>query len=99
MPALPVLAALAARIEKARFPLLVAGPGAVSVNEAAAVFAFARDAGVPIFADIASGLRGAAVPEGVTACSHADLFLRDEAIADRGPDFVLRLGGVRPRRR
>ncbi len=94
VPGLPVLAALAARLEKARRPLLVAGPGAVCAAEAAAVFALARAAGVPVFADIASGLRGAAAPGGVTICAHADLFLRDEAVAGLAPDFVLRLGGV-----
>lgn len=94
VPALPVLAALAARLEKSRRPLLVAGPEAVACREAASVLALARAAGMPVFADIASGLRGAAVPEGVVACSHADLFLRDEAIAALAPDFVLRLGGI-----
>ncbi len=94
VPGLPVLAALAARIAKARRPLIIAGPGAVDCAEAASVFALARAGGIPVFADIASGLRGAAVPEGVVACSHADLFLRDEAVADLAPDFVLRLGGI-----
>ncbi len=94
VPGLPVLASLAARLEKSRRPLLVAGPGAVGVAGAASVFALARAAGMPVFADIASGLRGAAAPVGVTACAHADLFLRDEAIADLAPDFVLRLGGI-----
>ncbi|HQZ45499.1 MAG TPA: 2-succinyl-5-enolpyruvyl-6-hydroxy-3-cyclohexene-1-carboxylic-acid synthase [Usitatibacteraceae bacterium] len=93
-PGLPVLASLAARLEKARRPLLVAGPGSVGVAEAAAVLALARAAGMPVFADIASGLRGATLPGDVTACFHADLFLRDEAIADLAPDFVLRLGGI-----
>ncbi|MGE0355392.1 MAG: 2-succinyl-5-enolpyruvyl-6-hydroxy-3-cyclohexene-1-carboxylic-acid synthase [Burkholderiales bacterium] len=93
-PGLPALASLAARLEKSRRPLLVAGPGSVSVAEASSVFALARAAGMPVFADIASGLRGAAAPDGVLACAHADLFLRDEALADLAPDFVIRLGGI-----
>jgi 2-succinyl-5-enolpyruvyl-6-hydroxy-3-cyclohexene-1-carboxylate synthase len=38
--------------------------------------------------------RAGADPEGVVRCSHADLFLRDEALAALAPDFVLRLGGI-----
>lgn len=91
---LPALKALAARLGKAQRPLLVAGPGAVTVAEAAAVLDLARAARMPVFADIASGLRGAVVPEGVTVCSLSDLFLRDEALAALAPDFVLRLGGI-----
>jgi 2-succinyl-5-enolpyruvyl-6-hydroxy-3-cyclohexene-1-carboxylate synthase len=91
---LPALKALAARLGKAQRPLLVAGPGAVTVAEAPAVLELARAARMPILADIASGLRGAAVPEGVTVCSLGDLFLRDEALAALAPDFVLRLGGI-----
>ena len=94
LPGLRSLTELAARLEKARRPLLIAGPGAVSVSEAAAVYAFARAAAVPVFADIASGLRGSAAPEGVTVCALADLFLRDEAMAALAPDFVLRIGGI-----
>jgi 2-succinyl-5-enolpyruvyl-6-hydroxy-3-cyclohexene-1-carboxylate synthase len=94
VPGLPVLAALAARFGKSRRPLIVAGPGAVAAAEARAVLALARAAGAPVFADIASGLRGEAVPEGAIVCAHADLFLRDEAVADLAPDFVLRLGGI-----
>ena len=91
---LPALKALAARLGKAQRPLLVAGPGAVTVAEASAVLDLARAARMPILADIASGLRGAVVPEGVTVCSLSDLFLRDEALAALAPDFVLRLGGI-----
>lgn len=94
VPDEPVLAALAARLENARRPLLVAGPGSVAVADAQAVFALARAANLPVFADIASGLRGEAVPEGAVSCAHADLFLRDEALARIAPDFVLRLGGI-----
>ncbi len=94
VPGQPALAGLAARLEKARRPLIVAGPEAVPAADAQAVFALALAAGAPIFADIASGLRGEAVPEGVTSCSHADFFLRDEALARMAPDFVLRLGGI-----
>ena len=54
----------------------------------------ARAAGAPVFADIASGLRGEPVPEGALLCAHADLLLRDEAVAALAPDFILRLGGI-----
>jgi 2-succinyl-5-enolpyruvyl-6-hydroxy-3-cyclohexene-1-carboxylate synthase len=94
LPGLPALAGLAARLEKSRRPLLVAGPEAVSSAEARAVYALARAAGMPVFADIASGLRSVRPPEGVAVCAHADLFLRDEAMAALSPDFVLRLGGI-----
>ncbi len=94
VPSLPVLASLASRLEKARRPLLVAGPGAVRAADAWAVLALARAAGVPVLADIASGVRGEPVPGGTLACARADLFLRDEALAAIAPDFVLRLGGI-----
>lgn len=94
VPGLPVLAAIAARLERARRPLIVAGPEAVRAADAQAVLALAHAAGVPVFADIASGLRGEPVPEGATCCAHADLILRDEAVARLAPDFVLRLGGI-----
>lgn len=93
-PGLPALAELAARLEKARRPLLIAGPEAARCGEAGAIFALARAADVPVFADIASGLRATPAPEGVTLCAHADLFLRDEAMAALAPDFVLRMGGI-----
>ncbi len=88
------LAALAARLDKAQRPLLVAGPEAVRAAEAAAVLALARAAGMPVFADIASGLRGGACRRASRVCALADLFLRDEALAALAPDFVLRLGGI-----
>jgi len=94
VPGLPILAALAAKLEKARRPLLLAGPGAVRPEEAASVHALARAAGMPILADIASGLRGSVAPEGVALCAQADLWLRDEALDALAPDFVLRLGGT-----
>jgi len=94
LPALPDLAPLAARLEAARRPLILAGPGAVHASEAWAVLALAAAAGAPVFADIASGVRGEPVPEGALACAHADLFLRDEAVAALAPDFILRLGGI-----
>ena len=94
MPSTETIAGLADRLARAERPLLVAGPEAVRAPQAGAVFALARAAGVPVLADIASGLRAGAAPEGVVRCSHADLFLRDEAIAALAPDFVLRLGGI-----
>jgi 2-succinyl-5-enolpyruvyl-6-hydroxy-3-cyclohexene-1-carboxylate synthase len=94
VPALPVLAALAGRIDASLRPLIVAGPEGVAADEAQSVLAFARATGIPVFADIASGLRFSRAAEGVTLCAHADLFLRDEALAAIAPDFVLRLGGI-----
>jgi len=94
MPSAAVIAELADRLARAERPLIVAGPETVRAPHAAAVFALARAAGVPVFADIASGLRAGASPEGVVRCSHADLFLRDEAFSALAPDFVLRLGGI-----
>ncbi|MBK8325307.1 MAG: 2-succinyl-5-enolpyruvyl-6-hydroxy-3-cyclohexene-1-carboxylic-acid synthase [Betaproteobacteria bacterium] len=93
-PATEVLEALADRLASAQRPLIVAGPGAVRASQAAGVFRLARESGIPVFADIASGLRAGEMPEGVVRCSHADLFLRDEAFAALAPDFVLRLGGI-----
>jgi 2-succinyl-5-enolpyruvyl-6-hydroxy-3-cyclohexene-1-carboxylate synthase len=94
MPEASVLRDIAQRLALAERPLLLAGPEAVRASQAGAVFALARAAGVPVFADIASGLRGGAAPPGVVRCSHADLFLRDEALAALAPDFVLRIGGI-----
>ncbi len=94
MPPAATMAEVADALARAERPLIVAGPEAVRVAQAGAVFALARSAGVPVFADIVSGLRAGADPEGVVRCSHADLFLRDEAFAALAPDFVLRLGGI-----
>ena len=85
---------IARQISQAGRPLLVAGPEAVRSSEAVAVFALARAGGIPVFADIASGLRSGPDPEGVLRCSHADLFLRDEALAALAPDLVIRIGGI-----
>ena len=92
-PEAAALAALAARLAAARRPLIVAGPEAVPAKDAAEILALSRDASIPVFADIASGLRSAG-DGGAPACAHADLFLRDEAIAALAPDVVLRLGGI-----
>jgi len=81
-------------LARAERPVLLAGPEGVRASEAGDVFAFARSAGIPVFADIASGLRAGADPEEVVRCSHADLFLRDEALAALAPDVVVRLGGI-----
>ncbi len=94
VPALPTLAAIAEKLRKAKRPLIVAGPGAVRAADAKAVLGLAAACGAPVFADIASGLRSSKAPAGAAVFSHADLFLRDEAVADLAPDFVLRLGGI-----
>lgn len=88
------LGALAQALAAAKRPVLLAGPEAVRAAEAEAVFSLARAARIPVFADIASGLRAGPDPEGVLRCAHADLFLRDDAFAALAPDFVLRLGGI-----
>jgi len=93
-PALPSMDALADRIAHARRPLIVAGPEAVAAGEETAVLGFARTAGIPVFADISSGLRIAGAADGILLCAHADLFLRDGSVAQESPDLVIRLGGV-----
>jgi 2-succinyl-5-enolpyruvyl-6-hydroxy-3-cyclohexene-1-carboxylate synthase len=94
MPDEATIRALAEALAKAKRPLIVAGTEAVRAAEADAVFALARAGGIPVFADIASGLRAGPEREGALRCAHADLFLRDEALAALAPDFVLRLGGI-----
>ena len=90
----PGLAALAARLAQAERPLIVAGPEVGGDGVADAVLAFAGAARIPVFADIASGLRFAKAPAGTTLCTRADLMLRDPALAALAPDFVLRVGGI-----
>jgi len=81
--------ALAASIERADRPLVVAGPS--DDLDASSVAGLARAAGAPLFADPLSGLRfGPHVDEdGVTVCGGYDSYV--EAVAT-GPDLVLRVG-------
>lgn len=81
---------LAERLAAAQRPVLVAGPDAVDAEAAEAVIAWAEAAGMPVVADVGSGLRGRG--EGVVTT--ADGFLRTRAWASTAPDLVVRLGGA-----
>lgn len=85
---------LVERIQHARRPLIVAGVEAADPSETGPIFRFALRSGIPILADVASGLRFAGGDHGALLLSHADIFLRDEEIASRSADLVLRLGGL-----
>lgn len=90
-PALAPQAALdevAARLEGASRPVIVAGPGRRD-SGGQALLDFAAAAGVPVVADVGSGLRERA--SDAVVCAHADVFLRHEP---QGPDLVLRLGAA-----
>lgn len=87
----PVVMQLADALAKTSRPLIVAGPQAVQPEEAASVIRFAERFGIPIFADIASGLRFMGSPMLLTG---ADAFLRHEGIAAKAPDLVIRIGDL-----
>jgi 2-succinyl-5-enolpyruvyl-6-hydroxy-3-cyclohexene-1-carboxylate synthase len=72
-------------------PLIVAGPQAVRPEEAAAVIRFAERFGIPVFADLASGLRFWGSP---MVLMGADAFLKLDAIASKAPDLVIRIGDL-----
>ena len=91
MPGSTVLLQLADALAKSQRPLIVAGPQAVRPAEVFAVIRFAERFGVPILADIASGLRFLESP---MVMSGADAFLKAEAIAEKKPDLVLRIGDL-----
>ena len=93
MPIAPpsVLDELSERIAAAERGLIVTGPEAVPPTEVEHVLALAKAAGMPILADIASGLRFVEAA-GVDLCAHADVFLQAEAMATQAPDLVIRLG-------
>jgi len=82
---------LADALAKSARPLIVAGPQAVAPDEAAVVTRFAERFGIPVLADIASGLRFLTSP---VVLSGADAFLKLEAIAAKAPDLVLHLGDL-----
>ena len=88
-------AVLAARLEVARRPLLVAGPSSDPGEDGPAIARFAVARGIPTLADPLSGARFD--PEGVASPSPIlgayDHFLRVAAVVDRhGPDLIIRVG-------
>ncbi len=96
VPSVPVpqgssLIQLADALSKSVRPLIVAGPQAVRSEEAGSLIRFAERFGIPVFADIASGLR---FQESPVVLAAADAFLKLEAIANKAPDLVLRIGGL-----
>ena len=91
MPSGAALIAMADALAKSVRPLIVAGPQAVRPEEAASVVRFAERFGIPVFADIASGLRFGESP---MVLAGADAFLKLEAIAAKAPDLVLRIGDL-----
>jgi 2-succinyl-5-enolpyruvyl-6-hydroxy-3-cyclohexene-1-carboxylate synthase len=87
------IAELAGRLEAAQRPVIVAGPDAASGPDALAVLDWAHAAGIPVVADIGSGLRGHGRHPAFVA-SAAEGFLRTSAWAATAPDLVVRLGGA-----
>ena len=87
------IARLAEFIEQSGRCLFVAGPEAAGdPEEAQLLIATAAAAGVPLLADVASGIRFRA-GEQDPVCGHADLFLRGGPFAGPdGPDLVVRFG-------
>lgn len=84
---LPVADALAKSVR----PLIVAGPQAARPDEAASVLRFAERFGIPVLADVASGLRFHGSP---MVLAGADAFLKLESAASTPPDLVLRIGDL-----
>ncbi|MFP5504120.1 MAG: 2-succinyl-5-enolpyruvyl-6-hydroxy-3-cyclohexene-1-carboxylic-acid synthase [Candidatus Sericytochromatia bacterium] len=82
------LEAVAARLQAARRPLLIAGPDAGRHGAAPALLALAEALAMPVVADVGSGLRGE------ETCAFADLFLRLPAFHEAPPDMVLLAGGA-----
>jgi 2-succinyl-5-enolpyruvyl-6-hydroxy-3-cyclohexene-1-carboxylate synthase len=89
VPAGSVLLQLADALTKSERPLIVAGPQAVRPEEVGSVIRFAERFGIPLLADIASGLRFVDSP---LVLSRADAFMKAPAIAAKAPDLVLRIG-------
>jgi 2-succinyl-5-enolpyruvyl-6-hydroxy-3-cyclohexene-1-carboxylate synthase len=86
---------LADLLNRSLRPLLIAGPTTGADREGAgAVLSLAAATGIPLLADVASGIRFRAGGSAMV-CGHADLFLRSDAFAaGPGPDLVLLFGGV-----
>ena len=85
------LLAVADALAKSSRPLIVAGPQAVAPDEATAVTRFAERFGIPVIADLASGLRFLNSP---VVLSGADAYLKLELIAAQAPDLVIQLGDL-----
>lgn len=83
---------LAERIASAERGLIVAGP-ALEALAPESVFALARRTGFPVVADVASGLRFHPDAKGLVV-THAEALLRAPALAEDGPDLVIRLGSL-----
>lgn len=83
---------LVQRLQAAERGLIVAGP-ALDASSASIVCALARRTGFPIVADVASGLRFHPEARGL-AMTHPEAALRAPALAEDGPDLVIRLGSL-----
>lgn len=92
------VAALAQALERAKRPLIVAGPRRPRPEDAEArrvdaAFSFAARLGAPLIAEAASQLRLRAAPAPVTRADGYDrLLLRPELRASLAPDLVVQLG-------
>ncbi|MNR81189.1 2-succinyl-5-enolpyruvyl-6-hydroxy-3-cyclohexene-1-carboxylate synthase [compost metagenome] len=86
-----VLLAVADALAKSSRPLIVAGPQAVGPDEATVVTRFAERFGIPVIADLASGLRFLNSP---VVLSVADAYMKLELIAAQAPDLVIQLGDL-----
>ncbi|MEB3197775.1 MAG: 2-succinyl-5-enolpyruvyl-6-hydroxy-3-cyclohexene-1-carboxylic-acid synthase [Candidatus Sericytochromatia bacterium] len=81
---------LVERLRQAQRPVLLAGPGAGDRQTAVPLLRWAARLGLPVLADVGSGLRGAGSDAFVL--HHADLFLRPPLSRAFEPDLVLRVG-------
>ncbi|MEB3329381.1 MAG: 2-succinyl-5-enolpyruvyl-6-hydroxy-3-cyclohexene-1-carboxylic-acid synthase [Candidatus Sericytochromatia bacterium] len=90
-PDAEALAALRARLAASERPLVVAGPGAGDGGAARPLLDWAAAAGVPVLADVGSGLRGRASLGGPVV-THADLFIRPPVPEALTPDLLVLLG-------
>ncbi|MEB3222536.1 MAG: 2-succinyl-5-enolpyruvyl-6-hydroxy-3-cyclohexene-1-carboxylic-acid synthase [Candidatus Sericytochromatia bacterium] len=90
-PDAEALAALRTRLAAAQRPLVVAGPGAGDAGAARPLLDWAAAAGVPVIADVGSGLRGRA-SEGGAVLTHADLFVRPPVPEALTPDLLVLVG-------
>lgn len=77
-------------LHQAARPLVVAGPGAGDQRAAGAIVRWAAQSGVPVLADVGSGLRGLATD--ALLLHHADLYLRPPLSDALRPDWVLTVG-------
>jgi 2-succinyl-5-enolpyruvyl-6-hydroxy-3-cyclohexene-1-carboxylate synthase len=88
------LDALAARVRAVERGVIVCGPSSRPRATRTAVAALAARTGWPVLADPLSGMRNAALDDGLIVEPH-DIVLRSERFRDRQrPDLVLRLGAL-----